>query len=83
MIIENESIQEQDLQDSEEIKKNPSIGVKQSDNKQSATYTFYDEDHTMGNLFRYCFIKNPKVSFSGYTIVHPSESVMKLRIQTN
>ena len=47
-----------------------------------ATYTFKGEDHTLGNLLRYALIKNPDVEFCGYSITHPSENEMNLRLQT-
>lgn len=47
-----------------------------------ATYTFVGEDHTLGNLLRYALIKNPDVDFCGYSITHPSEKEMNLRLQT-
>eukprot|EP01017_Pseudomicrothorax_dubius_P023310 TRINITY_DN2496_c0_g1_i2.p1 TRINITY_DN2496_c0_g1~~TRINITY_DN2496_c0_g1_i2.p1 ORF type:complete len:148 (+),score=34.87 TRINITY_DN2496_c0_g1_i2:156-599(+) len=55
-------------------------------NKQDpscATYSFIEEDHTLGNSLRYLLMANTNTSFCGYTIPHPSESVMNLRLQTN
>lgn len=40
------------------------------------------EDHTLGNSLRYFINKNPDVEFCGYTIPHPSETKMNIRIQT-
>ena len=50
--------------------------------KTCATYTFYDEDHTLGNTIRYLLVKRKDVEFCGYTIPHPSENKMNLRLQT-
>lgn len=36
----------------------------------------------MGNALRFSIMKNPQVEFCGYTIPHPSENKMNLRIQT-
>lgn len=36
----------------------------------------------MGNALRYAIMKNPAVEFCGYTIPHPSDAKMHLRIQT-
>jgi DNA-directed RNA polymerase I and III subunit RPAC2 len=47
-----------------------------------ATYTFDGEDHTLGNLLRYALIKNPEVEFCGYSITHPSEHTINMRLQT-
>ncbi|KAF5093073.1 hypothetical protein D0Z00_004257 [Geotrichum galactomycetum] len=41
-----------------------------------------NEDHTLGNPLRYIIMKNPDVEFCGYSIPHPSEAKMNVRIQT-
>ncbi|KAJ5902516.1 DNA-directed RNA polymerase I and III subunit [Penicillium taxi] len=48
----------------------------------AASFQFANEGHTMGNVLRYAIMKNPLVEFCGYTIPHPSEAKMHLRIQT-
>ncbi|EDU40608.1 RPB11 DNA-directed RNA polymerase subunit L [Pyrenophora tritici-repentis] len=48
----------------------------------AASFQFDDEDHTLGNALRYIIHKNPDVEFCGYSIPHPSEAKMNLRIQT-
>ncbi|KAK3048676.1 RNA polymerase subunit AC19 [Extremus antarcticus] len=48
----------------------------------AASFAFDKEDHTLGNALRYVIMKNPDVEFCGYSIPHPSEAVMNLRIQT-
>ncbi len=47
-----------------------------------ATFTFYHEDHTMGNTLRYFLNKTPGVEFAGYSVPHPAEPKMNLRLQT-
>ena len=47
------------------------------------TFTLNEEDHTLANALRYLIMKNPDVVFCGYTIPHPSENKVNLRIQTN
>ncbi|GCB27986.1 DNA-directed RNA polymerases I and III subunit RPAC2 [Aspergillus awamori] len=42
----------------------------------AASFQFEGEGHTLGNALR------PEVEFCGYTIPHPSETKMNLRIQT-
>eukprot|EP01117_Protostelium_nocturnum_P012100 TRINITY_DN4433_c0_g1_i1.p1 TRINITY_DN4433_c0_g1~~TRINITY_DN4433_c0_g1_i1.p1 ORF type:complete len:110 (+),score=34.37 TRINITY_DN4433_c0_g1_i1:90-419(+) len=49
----------------------------------SATFVIQDEDHTIGNSLRYMLMKNPKVSFAGYSIPHPSKPEMNVRVQTS
>ncbi|OAX81183.1 DNA-directed RNA polymerase I and III subunit RPAC2 [Emergomyces africanus] len=48
----------------------------------AASFQFDKEDHTLGNALRYVIMKNPEVEFCGYTMPHPSEAKMNLRIQT-
>ena len=46
----------------------------------NATYIFTGEDHTLGNLLRSTLIKNEKVEFCAYSVPHPSEPYMNVRI---
>jgi len=48
----------------------------------AASFEFEAEDHTLGNALRYMIMKNPEVEFCGYSIPHPSEAKMNVRIQT-
>ncbi|KAI9837575.1 MAG: RNA polymerase subunit AC19 [Sarea resinae] len=48
----------------------------------AASFEFEGEDHTLGNALRYIIMKNPDVEFCGYSIPHPSEAKMNIRIQT-
>ncbi|KAF1351683.1 RBP11-like subunits of RNA polymerase [Lizonia empirigonia] len=50
--------------------------------ESAASFQFDSEDHTLGNALRYIIMKNPDVEFCGYSIPHPSETKMNLRIQT-
>lgn len=47
-----------------------------------ATFTLHNEDHTIGNTLRYMLNKTPEVSFVGYSVPHPAEPKMNLRLQT-
>lgn len=49
----------------------------------NCTYSFTGEDHTLGNLLRYVLMKDPETEFSGYSIPHPSEDIMNVRLQTH
>ncbi|KAJ5453840.1 DNA-directed RNA polymerase I and III subunit [Penicillium daleae] len=49
----------------------------------AASFQFEGEGHTLGNALRYAIMKNPAVEFCGYTIPHPSDAKMHVRIQTN
>lgn len=46
------------------------------------TFVIRDEDHTLGNALRYVLMKNPDVRFCGYSIPHPSENIMNIRVET-
>ncbi|KAJ5933495.1 hypothetical protein N7454_005824 [Penicillium verhagenii] len=58
------------------------IVVLPGSSETAASFQFEGEGHTMGNALRYAIMKNPAVDFCGYTIPHPSETKMHLRIQT-
>ena len=60
----------------------PQLTVKRTqDDNMNATYSFRDEDHTLGNLLRNQIIKNNSVEFCAYSVPHPSEPIMNVRIQ--
>lgn len=46
------------------------------------TFVLRDEDHTLGNALRYILMRHPDVKFCGYSIPHPSENVMNIRVET-
>ncbi|KAG9509862.1 DNA-directed RNA polymerase II subunit RPB11, partial [Fragariocoptes setiger] len=48
----------------------------------AAVFTVYKEDHTLGNMIRMQLLKDPKVLFAGYKVIHPLEYKFALRIQT-
>ncbi|MCJ1481849.1 RNA polymerase subunit AC19 [Schaereria dolodes] len=48
----------------------------------AASFEFEGEDHTLGNALRCMIMKNPEVELCGYSIPHPSEAKMNVRIQT-
>lgn len=58
------------------------IEVESGSDVSSATFTLHNEDHTMGNTLRYMLNKMPQVSFVGYSVPHPAEPRMNLRLQT-
>lgn len=53
-----------------------------SEDGTAASFQILDEDHTLGNALRYIIMKNPEVEFCGYSIPHPSENKLNIRIQT-
>jgi DNA-directed RNA polymerases I and III subunit RPAC2 len=66
-----------------------------SEDLTAVTFQIQDESHTLGNALRYIIMKkyalplfslslihSPNVEFCGYSIPHPSEPKLNLRIQT-
>ncbi|OXB71190.1 UNVERIFIED_CONTAM: hypothetical protein H355_006889 [Colinus virginianus] len=61
-----------------------------SDEKESSsqascsqlTFTFTGEDHTLGNALRSILVRKPGVEFAGYSIPHPNQPEMNIRLQT-
>ena len=49
----------------------------------SATFVINREDHTLGNALRYVLMRDPSTSFCGYSMPHPSEQLVNLRLQTS
>ena len=47
-----------------------------------ATYSLQNEDHTLGNCLRYQLNKNPGVLVAGYSVPHPMERKVNVRVQT-
>lgn len=47
-----------------------------------ATYSLAGEDHTLGNSLRFMLNKNPHVSFAGYSVPHPADELVNVRVQT-
>ncbi|GJJ14890.1 hypothetical protein Clacol_009159 [Clathrus columnatus] len=47
----------------------------------AATYVIRNETHTLGNALRWMVMKNPEVEFCGYSVPHPSEENIHIRIQ--
>jgi DNA-directed RNA polymerase I and III subunit RPAC2 len=60
----------------------PRVEIEAGSDTSAATFTLHNEDHTIGNSLRYVLNKDPQVSFVGYSVPHPSEPKMNLRIQT-
>ncbi|KAF8538212.1 DNA-directed RNA polymerase [Trichophaea hybrida] len=60
---------------------NLTIKVLPGEEAGCASFQIEDEDHTLGNALRYMIMKNPMVELCGYSIPHPSENHMNMRIQ--
>mmetsp|Transcript_44327 Transcript_44327/g.107140 ORF Transcript_44327/g.107140 Transcript_44327/m.107140 type:complete len:144 (+) Transcript_44327:50-481(+) len=49
----------------------------------SRTFAIGNEDHTLGNALRHVLIKDPRVEFAGYSVPHPAEAIVQIRVQTS
>ncbi|KAI1378195.1 RBP11-like subunits of RNA polymerase [Hypoxylon crocopeplum] len=67
---------------SEEEEEPQRVRILPGSSETAASFEFLKEGHTLGNALRYIIMKNPDVEFCAYTIPHPSEDKMNLRIQT-
>ena len=47
-----------------------------------ATYSLQNEDHTLGDCLRYQLNKSPGVALAGYSVPHPMERKVNVRVQT-
>ena len=56
--------------------------VKQGPSPQSATFIFGNEDHTLGNCMRHILMQKEETDFCGYSVPHPYEPKMNIRLQT-
>jgi DNA-directed RNA polymerase I and III subunit RPAC2 len=58
------------------------LEVRGTGHPSSRTYAIGDEDHTLGNAIRHVLMQNSNVDFAGYSVPHPSEPVVHIRVQT-
>jgi DNA-directed RNA polymerases I and III subunit RPAC2 len=49
----------------------------------SRTFAIGNEDHTIGNALRHVLLQNSQVEFAGYSVPHPAEPVVHIRVQTH
>ncbi|XP_057433238.1 uncharacterized protein LOC130726044 [Lotus japonicus] len=50
--------------------------------ESKSTFSLTDEDHTFANAIRYTLNQDPRVTFCGYSIPHPSDNRVNIRVQT-
>ena len=48
----------------------------------NCTFVFGNEDHTLGNSLRYILTQHPETEFCGYSVPHPYDPKMNVRLQT-
>ena len=56
--------------------------VEEGQDENSSTFVFGNEDHTFGNPLRHILMQNPDTDFCGYSVPHPYEPRLNLRLQT-
>lgn len=74
--------EEGEEEEEEEVAEPQRVRILPGSTDTAASFEFIDEGHTMGNALRYIIMKNPDVEFCAYSIPHPSEPKMNIRIQT-
>ncbi|GAA0151866.1 DNA-directed RNA polymerase [Lithospermum erythrorhizon] len=52
------------------------------EDQTQATFSLNDEDHTLANSLRFVLNQDPRVSVCGYSIPHPSDARVNIRVQT-
>ncbi|KAF9594750.1 hypothetical protein IFM89_034733, partial [Coptis chinensis] len=49
---------------------------------KSGTFSLADEDHTLANSIRFTLNQDPRVTLCGYSIPHPTDAKVNIRVQT-
>ena len=57
------------------------FSVMDGSDERNATFIFGNEDHTLGNSLRHVLMQREEVDFCGYSVPHPYEPKMNLRLQ--
>ena len=57
--------------------------VRGTGSPSSRTFAIGNEDHTLGNCLRHVLVQNAKVGFAGYSVPHPAEPIVHVRVQAN
>ncbi|XP_015057324.1 DNA-directed RNA polymerases I and III subunit RPAC2-like [Solanum pennellii] len=52
------------------------------EDQSKATFSLTDENHTLANAVRFTLNQDPRVTFCGYSIPHPSDARVNVRVQT-
>ncbi|KAK4363742.1 hypothetical protein RND71_018983 [Anisodus tanguticus] len=52
------------------------------EDQSKATFSLTDEDHTLANAIRFTLNQDPRVTFCGYSIPHPSDARVNIKVQT-
>ena len=60
----------------------PLFDVQDGQDEFSRTFIFGNEDHTFGNALRYILMQKSCTEFCGYSVPHPYDPKLNLRLQT-
>jgi DNA-directed RNA polymerase I and III subunit RPAC2 len=60
----------------------PKVQLLPGGSESSCTYVLAREDHTLGNALRFVCMRDPRTTFCGYSMPHPTEQVVNVRLQT-
>ena len=60
----------------------PKVQLVPGASSHSATFVVSGEDHTLGNALRWVLMRHAATTFCGYSMPHPSEPVVNVRLQT-
>ncbi|KAK3139530.1 hypothetical protein QOZ80_5AG0384780 [Eleusine coracana subsp. coracana] len=52
------------------------------ENSSASTFSITEEDHTLANSVRFVLNQDPRVAFCGYSIPHPADNKVNIRVQT-
>jgi len=61
----------------------PKLQLVPGASSHSATFVVTGEDHTLGNALRWVLMRHAATTFCGYSMPHPSEPVINVRLQTS
>jgi DNA-directed RNA polymerase I and III subunit RPAC2 len=57
--------------------------IRGTGNPSNRTFAIGNEDHTLGNCLRHVLVQNAKVDFAGYSVPHPAEPIVHIRVQAH
>lgn len=58
------------------------LEIESSGSEYSSTFILREEDHTIGNALRHVLAEDQRIELVGYSIPHPLENKLHIRIQT-
>merc|ERR1712023_8324 len=67
----------------EKMKTNTSTELNQFSCERNKTFQIIDENHTLANALRFILSNSAHVEFAAYSIPHPTENTVNMRIHTS